>query len=73
MIGIHFSYITKIPGDTLLTKMLSELSSTEQTLFHTSRLVPLEFNLYRLQCISSFVAYKLQLWLDVPGQLRCAS
>ena len=27
--------------------MLSEFSSTEQSLFHTSRLVPLEFNLYR--------------------------
>ena len=30
MIGIHFSYITKILADTLVTKMPSELHSTEQ-------------------------------------------
>ena len=38
--GIHFSYITKIPGDTLLTKMPAELPSTEQIFTETSLLVP---------------------------------
>ena len=43
MIGIHFSFITKIPGDTLLTKMPAEreLPSTKQILTETRRLVPL--------------------------------
>ena len=41
MIGIHFTFITKIPGDTLLTKMSAELPSTEQIFAETSRLVPL--------------------------------
>ena len=40
-IGNHFSFITKIPGDTFLTKMLAELPSTEQIFTETSRLVPL--------------------------------
>ena len=39
--GIHSSFITKIPGDTLLTKMAAELPSTEQIFTETSRLVPL--------------------------------
>ena len=30
IIGIHLSFITKIPGDTLLTKMPAELPSTER-------------------------------------------
>ena len=34
-------FITKIPGDTLLTKMPAELPSTEQIFTETSRLVPL--------------------------------
>ena len=42
IIGIHFSYITKIPGDTLLTKMPAELPYTEQIFTETSRLVPLD-------------------------------
>ena len=41
IIGIHFSFIMKIPGDTLLTKMTAELPSTEQIFTETSRLVPL--------------------------------
>ena len=41
IIGIHFTFITKIPGDTLLTKMSAELPSTEQIFTETSRLVPL--------------------------------
>ena len=41
VIGIHFTIITKIPGDILLTKMSAELPSTEQTFTETSRLVPL--------------------------------
>ena len=47
IIGIHFSYITKIPGDTLQTKMPAELPSTEQRFTETSRLMPL--------CIDSFI------------------
>ena len=39
--GIHSSFITKIPGDTLLTKMAAELPSTEQIFTETSGLVPL--------------------------------
>ena len=30
IIGIHFSFVTKIPDDTLLTKMPGDLPSTEQ-------------------------------------------
>ena len=40
IIGIHFTFIMKIPGDTLLTKMSVELASTEQIFTETSRLVP---------------------------------
>ena len=40
-IGIHFIYITKIPGDILRTKTPAELPSTEQIFIETSRLVPL--------------------------------
>ena len=40
-------YSTKIPGDTLLTKMPAELPSTEQTFTETSRLVPLKTVLNR--------------------------
>ena len=32
-IGIHFSFIAKITGDTLLTKMSAELPSTEQDIY----------------------------------------
>ena len=42
IIGIHFSFITKIPGDTLLTKTPAELPSTEQIFTETSCLVPLK-------------------------------
>ena len=42
IIGIHFSFITKIPGDTLVTKMAAELPSTEQIFLETSRFVLLE-------------------------------
>ena len=41
IIGIRFTFITKIPGDTLLTKMPVELPSTEQIFTETSRLVSL--------------------------------
>ena len=41
IIGIHFLFTTRIPGDTLLTKMPAELPSTEQIFTETSRLVPL--------------------------------
>ena len=37
ILGIHFSFTTKIPGDTLLSKMPAELPSTEQILTETSR------------------------------------
>ena len=39
--GIHFTFITKIPGGTLLTKMPTELPSTEQIFVETNHLVPL--------------------------------
>ena len=39
--GVYFTFITKIPGNTLLTKMPAELPSTEQIFTETSRLVPL--------------------------------
>ena len=42
--GIYFTFIAKIPGDTLPTKMPAELPSTEQSqqiFTETSRLVPL--------------------------------
>ena len=41
IIGIQFTFITKIAGDTLLTKMPAELPSSEQIFTETSRLVPL--------------------------------
>ena len=41
IIGIHFCFTTKIPGDTLLTKIPAELPSAEQIFTETSRLVPL--------------------------------
>ena len=41
IIGVHFTFITRIPGDTLLTKMPAELPSTEEIFTETSRLVPL--------------------------------
>ena len=42
IIGIYFTFITKIPGDTLRTKMPAELPSTEQIFAETNCLVPLE-------------------------------
>ena len=42
LIGIHFTFVTKIPGDTLLKKMAAELPSTEQIFSETSRLAPLK-------------------------------
>ena len=42
IIGIHFTFISKIPGDILLAKMLAELLSTEQIFTETSHLVPLK-------------------------------
>ena len=44
IICINFAFITKIPGDTLLTKMPAELLSTEQIFTKTSRLVSLTRN-----------------------------
>ena len=41
IIGIHLSFITKIPGDTLLTKMPAELPSSEQIFTESSQLAPL--------------------------------
>ena len=41
IIGIHFTFITKIPGGTLLTKMPAESPTTEQIFTETNRLVPL--------------------------------
>ena len=41
IIGIHFTFTTKISVDNLLKKMPAELPSTEQTFTETSRLVPL--------------------------------
>ena len=41
LIGIHFTFISKIAGDISLTKMPAELSSTEKIFTETSRLVPL--------------------------------
>ena len=41
IIGIHFTFITKISGDTLLTKMAAELPFTEQIFTETGHLVPL--------------------------------
>ena len=38
---IHFTFITKILGETLLTKFPVELPSTEHISIETSRLVPL--------------------------------
>ena len=45
IISIHLTFITKIPGDILLTKTPDELPSTEQTFTETSRLVPLQSEL----------------------------
>ena len=42
IIGIHFTFVTKIPGDTLLKKMAAELPTIEQIFSETSRLVPLK-------------------------------
>ena len=42
IIGIHFTFITKIPGGTLLTKMSAELASAEHIFTETSRLVALK-------------------------------
>ena len=42
LIGIHFTFVTKIPGDTLLKKMAAELPSTEQIFSETTRLAPLK-------------------------------
>ena len=42
LIGIHFTFVTKIPGDTLLKKMAAELPSTEQIFSETSSLAPLK-------------------------------
>ena len=39
----YLSFITKIPGDTLLTKMAAELPSIEQIFTETGRLVPLKY------------------------------
>ena len=41
IIGIHFTFNTKTPGDNLLKKMAAELPSAEQIFSETSRLVPL--------------------------------
>ena len=41
IIGVHLSFMAKIPGDTLLTKMPAELPSAEQIFTETSHLVPL--------------------------------
>ena len=41
IMGIQFTFITKIAGDTLVTKMTAELTSCEQIFTETSRLVPL--------------------------------
>ena len=41
IIGIHFTFITKIPGETLLTKAPAELPSTEEIFTETSHSVPL--------------------------------
>ena len=51
LIGIHFTFITRIAGDILLTKMPAELLSTEQIFTETSRLVPLYRLLYPFICI----------------------
>ena len=42
LIGIHFTFVTKIPGDILLKKMAAELPSTQQIFSETSRLVLLK-------------------------------
>ena len=42
IIRIHFTFIRKISGDSLLTKMPAELPSTEHIFTKTSRLVPLK-------------------------------
>ena len=42
LIGIHFAFVTKIPGDILLKKMAAELPSTQQIFSETSRLVLLK-------------------------------
>ena len=41
LIGIHFTFISKIAGDILLKKMPAELPATEKIFPATSRLVPL--------------------------------
>ena len=44
VIGIHFTFVTKIPGDTLLTKMPAELLP----FIETSRLVPLTSSVHNV-------------------------
>ena len=61
MIGIHFTFITKIPGDTLLTKMSAELPSTEQIFAETSRLVPLVHYLHAFTTIHWLSTFSLNL------------
>ena len=56
IIGIHFTFITKIPGDNLLKKMSPELPSTEQIFTETSRLVPLNILLAKCKCCIVVVA-----------------
>ena len=46
--SFHFTFITRIAGDTLLTKMPAELPSTEQIFTETCRLVPLLVHLVML-------------------------
>ena len=62
IIGIHFSFITKIPGDTLLMKMPAEFPSTEHLFTKTSRLVALlvehctgKAKAMRANCIQSLI------------------
>ena len=63
IIGVHLSFITKIPGDNLLTKMPAELSSAEQIFTETSHLVPLipyPLNISRATTRNSLRAQKFQ-------------
>ena len=53
--GIHFSFTTKIPGDTLLTNLPAELLSAEQIFTETSRLVPLFSSNYEV--VSKFIIH----------------
>ena len=63
IIGVHLSFITKIPGDTLLTKMPAELPSAEQIFTETSHLVPLipyPLNISRATARNSLRVQKFQ-------------